>query len=71
MSYGSNDYLSGHKTQKRCGLCEHHPILCDGRCLDCGVVNPPLFGGDLQPSESEVIAQRPPRQEMGAPFLFL
>ena len=67
MSYGSSDYLSGHKTQKRCGLCEHHPILSDGRCLDCGVVNPRLFGGDMQSSESEVIAQRPPRQEMDAP----
>ena len=67
MTYGSSDYLRGHQTQKRCGLCEHHPILCDGRCLDCGAVNPPLFGGDLQPSESEVVAQRPLHSGLEAP----
>ena len=67
MTYGSNDYLRGHQTQKRCGLCEHHPILCGGRCLDCSVVIPPLFVGDLQPSESEVIAQRPLHSGLEAP----
>ena len=68
MTYGSNDYLKGHQTQKRCGLCEHNPILLpSGSCLDCKTVNPPLFRGSTQPTESEVIAQRRPRQEMEAP----
>ena len=69
MTYSSNDYLRGRRAQKRCGLCEHHPILCDGRCLYCGARSPPLLSGDMQSTEGEVIAQRPAPPEMEAPVL--
>jgi hypothetical protein len=66
-TFGSNEHLRGHMTQKRCGLCERHPILFDGRCLDCGAVSPPLFRRDAQPCEQEVPAERPPRPALEAP----
>ena len=31
----ANPYLTGASTQSRCAICEH-PILLEGRCLDCG-----------------------------------
>ena len=48
----NNERLAGASTQTRCPSCEHHPILLDGRCLDCGysqmTAAPPAAG----PSQS-------------------
>ena len=63
-SYGSNALLVGHVTQRRCGLCPLHPILCDDLCLDCGTTGPPLFTGALVPTEEELAASRPPRPSL-------
>ena len=60
-SYGGNANLAKHKTQRRCGLCAHNPILCDNLCLDCGTTGPPLFTGALLPTEEALAASRPPR----------
>ena len=49
----NNKHLSGASRQKRCPSCEHHPILADGRCLDCGYLQmaaaPPALAA-LQPT---------------------
>ena len=59
------DPLAGHCTQQRCGLCVHNPILCEGRCLDCGTVNPPLYRRDNNAKEEKpTITKRP---ELDAP----
>ena len=49
-------------SQKCCGLCPHHPILCDGRCLDCGAIDPPLFTGEAQSAQEEPTKEEPPHE---------
>ena len=45
----NNEHLAGASTQTRCPSCEHHPILLDGRCLDCSYAQmaaaPPATAG--------------------------
>ena len=36
----TNPHLAGASTQSRCAICEH-PILLEGRCLDCGAAAQP------------------------------
>ena len=49
----NNKHLAGASTQTRCPSCEHHPILLDGRCLDCDysqMIAAPTALATLQPT---------------------